>query len=858
MGETLTADTSGIADDEGLENATFTYQWLADGTAISGATASAYTPVEADEGKTVTVQVNFTDDAGNDETLTSAPTDAVAAAGPSERPAQPTGLSATATHDQVTLTWDDPSDDSVTGYVILRRLRYDDPKGHFDELTADTGTAATTYTDDTVAAETSYTYRIKATNGAGPSERSRWSHINTPAAPEPETDPADLAPSNLAAELTSGQVVLSWDPPAEDVGSITGYEILRGEGEDDPATLAADTGSAATTYTDATAATASESYAYSVKAVRDGERSQASGEAVVQLPPAAPTGVLSTAGHDRVMLNWNDPQDSAITGYRILRADVVEGTPGGFVAVAEDTGSTDTGYTDTTVEAEESYVYRIHAIGPGGLSGPSPDLAVNTPPAPVAVVVTPTDPQAPSNLAAELADGQVVLNWDAPAQDADTVTGYEVLRAEGQGEISTLAADTGNADTTYTDTTVASAGASYAYRLKAIRDGERSGASNEARVLLKPASPTGLSAGTVAHNSVTLNWRDPQDDSIIGYVILRRDKAIHEESVFEDVEDDTGSADTTYTDDTAEPDRQYVYRIKAVNPAGLSEISSWVRAYTPAAPDGQPPAAPQQVLSAAGHNIVLLHWADPQDDSITGYRILRADVVDGAPGEFAVLIEDTGNADTSYTDETVEAETSYVYRVLAINPDGVSEPSSDVEIRTSAPVAPQEPLRTEPANVSEGVSEGGTDCPSNTTTTCEVGVGGSVTGEIDSETDKDWFKVVLEAGKTYQFDMEGKSHKRGIPTDPIRGTLTDTFLLLYNGSGTIITYNDDRYNGDIHLSFNSRIVHAATAAGAHYLDARGSIKRMGTYTLSVRDITPADQPPAIPPIHRLSTPTGRR
>ena len=632
-------------------------------------------------------------------------------------------------------------------------------------------------------------------------------------------------------------MVLTWDPPAKDAGPVTGYEILRGEGEDDPATLAADTGSVDTTYTDATATTASESYAYSVKAIRDGERSQASGEAVVQLPPAVPTGVLSAAAHDRVLLSWNNPQDSAITSHRILRADVVEGAPGGFVAVAEDTGSAATGYTDRAVEAEGSYVYRVQAIGPGGLSGPSPDLAVNTPPAPVAVVVTPTDSQAPTNLAAELVDGQVVLNWNAPAEDAGTVTGYEVLQAEGQSDLSTLTADTGNADTTYTDATVASAGASYAYRVKAIRDGERSGASNEARVLLKPASPTGLSAGTVAHNSVTLNWRDPQDDSITGYVILRHDKAIHEEGIFITVEDDTGSADTTYTDDTAEPDRQYVYRIKAVNAAGLSEISSWVRAYTPAEPDGQPPAAPQQVLSGAGHDRVMLFWTDPQDDSITGYRILRAGVVDGAQGEFAVLIEDTGNADTSYTDETVEAETSYVYRVLAINPDGVSEPSSDVEIRTSAPVGPEEPPRAEPANVSEG----GTDCPNTTTTTCAVDAGGSVTGEIDSETDKDWFKVMLEAGKTYQFDMEGKSHKRGIPTDPIRGTLTDTFLLLYSGSGTIITYNDDRYDGDIRLSFNSRIVHAATAAGAHYLEARGSVGRMGTYTLSAREITPAER-----------------
>ena len=67
--------------------------------------------------------------------------------------------------------------------MILRRLRYDDPSGHFDELVADTGTAATTYTDDTVKANTHYTYRIKAINEYEVSERSRWFHTHTPAAP---------------------------------------------------------------------------------------------------------------------------------------------------------------------------------------------------------------------------------------------------------------------------------------------------------------------------------------------------------------------------------------------------------------------------------------------------------------------------------------------------------------------------------------------------------------------------------------------------------------------------------------------------------------------------------------------------
>ena len=78
MGETLTADTTGIADADGLANVSYSYQWVAnDGTADSdnaGATDSTYTLVAADEGKTIKVKVSFTDDAGNDESLTSAAT----------------------------------------------------------------------------------------------------------------------------------------------------------------------------------------------------------------------------------------------------------------------------------------------------------------------------------------------------------------------------------------------------------------------------------------------------------------------------------------------------------------------------------------------------------------------------------------------------------------------------------------------------------------------------------------------------------------------------------------------------------------------------------------------------------------
>ena len=127
------------------------------------------------------------------------------------------------------------------------------------------------------------------------------------------------------------------------------------------------------------------------------------------------------------------------------------------------------------------------------------------------------------------------------------------------------------------------AGYSYAYRVKAIRDGERSGASNEARVQLTPASPAGLTAETVAYNTVTLTWDEPNDDdSITGYVVLRLDFV---RSDLVTLAADTGTADTGYTDETVEPETLYFYYVQAINPGGESELSDHAVAHTPEAPD---------------------------------------------------------------------------------------------------------------------------------------------------------------------------------------------------------------------------------------------------------------------------------
>ena len=78
--QTLTLDTSEIADADGLTHASYTYlyQWIRNNSEIAGATGTSYTLVNADRDKTIKVKVSFLDDANNQESRISAATVAVA------------------------------------------------------------------------------------------------------------------------------------------------------------------------------------------------------------------------------------------------------------------------------------------------------------------------------------------------------------------------------------------------------------------------------------------------------------------------------------------------------------------------------------------------------------------------------------------------------------------------------------------------------------------------------------------------------------------------------------------------------------------------------------------------------------
>ena len=351
-----------------------------------------------------------------------------------------------------------------------------------------------------------------------------------------------------------------------------------------------------------------------------------------------------------------------------------------------------------------------------------------------------SDSTAPTNLTAGIVEGGVALSWDAPAEDAGSVTGYEVLRRQprqGENTLLVYVADTGSTDTSYTDANANEPGELYVYGVKALRGGEKSGRSNYVNVDIPeaepeptpeptpsaPAQPTGLNAAAT-HDSVALSWDAPQDQSITGYQILRRSR---DGSNYGDgkgapefvVIAESASTAATYTDNTVEPETRYVYRVKAVNDRGVSERSSYANAETPAAPASTPeptpsaPAQPTGLNAAATHDSVALAWDAPQDESITGYQILRrsrdgSNYGDGKGAPEFVVIAESASTSATYTDNTVEPETRYVYRVKAVNDRGVSERSSYANAETpAAPASTPEPTpsRARPADGPERSSD---------------------------------------------------------------------------------------------------------------------------------------------------------
>ena len=109
------------------------------------------------------------------------------------------------------------------------------------------------------------------------------------------------------------------------------------------------------------------------------------------------------------------------------------------------------------------------------------------------------------------------------------------------------------------------------------------------------------------------------------------------------------------------------------------------------------------------------------------------------------------------------------------------------------------------------------DYAGSASTTGHVSVGEPATGRIEVSGDEDWFAISLTAGKTYSFHLDAASS----------GGLNDPYLNLYNGSGTLLSSNDDGGG-----NANSLITYTATSGGTYYLGVRAYGTGTGNYVVS--------------------------
>ena len=288
------------------------------------------------------------------------------------------------------------------------------------------------------------------------------------------------APADLSVDwATHDGVVLSWSAPEHN--GLTGYRILRGSTADALETIVEDTGDLELTHTDTTAADdATHHYAITALSL-DGDGSQSGTVSattpprtpetpVIEGAPAAPAGLTAQLdGSGGVTLSWTDPDDNAITGYRVLRGDDALS----MRVIKENTGSTSAGYTDATAPMNSTHVYAVQARNAVGLSQLSNTVSA-------ASLGAPTD----LRLAAS-SDSRVTLTWTGP--DSTAVTGYRILRGPSDDALAELVADTGGTATSHEDGTAA-ADTTYHYAVSALGPDGEGPSSASTSVTVPPAA----------------------------------------------------------------------------------------------------------------------------------------------------------------------------------------------------------------------------------------------------------------------------------------------------------------------------------------------------------------------------------
>src|SRR5205807_4582650 len=264
---------------------------------------------------------------------------------------------------------------------------------------------------------------------------------------------------------------------------------------------------------------------------------------------------------------------------------------------------------------------------------------------------------------------------------SSAITHYKIEYKTPTADYSVLAT-IGNV-TSYNQTGLTT-GKSYIYRVSAINSIGTSSPSSEAIAKptstsappknIPPNSPTGLSATSYSGTQINLSWNPPASNGgppITGYKI-----EYHMDSgSFTNLISNTGSASTSYTHTGLSTEHVFTYRVFAINSIGVGS------------PSNEASAVPTKIITVpssptnlnaypASETSISLSWVTPQDNggsAITGYKIEYK----SGSGSYLVLIANTASTVTSYLHTGLATDTTYTYRVSAINSIGIGSPSNE-------------------------------------------------------------------------------------------------------------------------------------------------------------------------------------
>lgn len=196
-----------------------------------------------------------------------------------------------------------------------------------------------------------------------------------------------------------------------------------------------------------------------------------------------------------------------------------------------------------------------------------------------------------------------------------------------------------------------------------------------------PAAPSSLQASARSDVEIDLSWKDNSDDEA-GFEIVRRIGNGPFARIALVPANTTSYADrrgrTLAVVRRASPKTTYTYAVRAFGTAGVSEWSNTASGAMLPAPPLPPTGLSVQMVSATQ---LKLSWADNSTDE-TGFEIERRDSKSGW-----TRIASLPAKSTTYVNTGLKPDSSYTYRVRAVNSGGPSGWSNEMSGDTTQPPA---------------------------------------------------------------------------------------------------------------------------------------------------------------------------